>query len=768
MLSSTGRGRRGLAVLQDLNILAPIREKVEAGERLDFEDGLTLLETDDLLALGDLADVARRVRGGNDEVYFVQNLYLNQTNVCRVKCKFCAFAKTRKQEDAYTISADELVTDAVAQYEVAKFTEIHCVNGENPHVDLEFYADVLRKLKSALPDVHLKFYTASEIHHMSKLEGCSHEEVLRVLKDAGLDSMPGGGAEIFAARVRQLIAPGKEPAEDWFDVHDHAHRMGIPTHCTLLYGHVETYEERIDHMLRLRTQQDATGGFLAFIPLAFHPENTVFERRGFRHTTGADDLKMLAVARLMIDNIPNIKAYWIMMGMPMAQLALHFGANDVQGTVVREKIFQAAGATSAPSRRSPSSCASSRKPDGSRCSATRCTTSCADGDARDADARDADAGHRPRARVLHRRARLRRRGARGRVRPAPPRRGDRHALGRDRRVLARAHRLGAAGLLRRRVVHRRHGQLPAAGRGHRRAVRAVRRPRPPERPARRDRLGHARVRRARPRRQPDRLLGGERVKLGRISYVNMAPVFYRVDAEVEEVQGVPTELNRLLVAGELDTAPISSIEYARNADKLRLLPRLCVASEGAVDSIQLVTKKPLEQVRVVAVTPESATSVVLTKVLLPDAGQVPLAAYETGDADAKLLIGDAALKSAFEDPTPHYDLGRLWLERTGLPMVFAVWACPEPLAEGLAELEDALVASVRMARAEPERLAYEAAELYGYPPGFLARYFEKLRYRFGPRERAGLYTFLELARDAGLLETVPELRFVQTTGAAVA
>src|SRR4029079_6965063 len=316
----------------------------ESGERLDFEDGVALMESDDLLALGELADLARCRRGGNDEVYFVQNLYLNQTNVCRVKCKFCAFAKTGKQEDAYTISADELVADAVAQYEVARFTEIHCVNGENPHVDLEFYADVLRKLKAALPDVHLKFYTASEIHHMSKLEGCTHDEVLRVLKDAGLGSRPGACAEICAARVRQLIAPGKEPAEEWFHVHDTAHKMGIPTHCTLLYGHVETYEERIDHMLRLRDQQDATGGFLSFIPLAFHPENTVFERRGFRHTTGADDLKMLAVARLMIDNIPNIKAYWIMMGMPLAAVALHFGANDVQGTVVRETIFHAAGA----------------------------------------------------------------------------------------------------------------------------------------------------------------------------------------------------------------------------------------------------------------------------------------------------------------------------------------------------------------------------------------------------------------------------------------
>ena len=173
---------------------------------------------------------------------------------------------------------------------------------------------------------------------------------------------------------------------------------------------------------------------------------------------------------------------------------------------------------------------------------------------------------------------------------------------------------------------------------------------------------------------------------------------------------------------------------------------------------------PLEEIQSVGITPESATSVVLTKVLLPHAAHVPL----DEEADAKLLIGDAALRSAFEDPTPHHDLGKLWLERTGLPMVFAVWACPEPVADGLADLEDALVSSVRQARAEPELLAFEAAEQYGYPAGFLARYFEKLRYRFGPRERAGLYTFLELSRDAGLLETVPELRFVQTTGAAVA
>jgi chorismate dehydratase len=239
----------------------------------------------------------------------------------------------------------------------------------------------------------------------------------------------------------------------------------------------------------------------------------------------------------------------------------------------------------------------------------------------------------------------------------------------------------------------------------------------------------------------------------------MAPVFHRLNAEVEEIQGVPTELNRLLLDGQLDLAPISSIEYARHASALRILPRVCVSSEGAVDSIQLVSRTPFPQIRSIAVTPESATSVVLAKVLLPNARHVPLGE----EAEAKLLIGDAALRSAFEDPTPHYDLGRLWLERTGLPMVFAVWAAPEPVVDGVAELEHSIVASVRLARAEPDVLAHEASRRYGYPAGYLARYFEKLRYSFGPRERAGLHTFLEMARDVGELDEVPELRFVTRT-----
>jgi aminodeoxyfutalosine synthase len=333
-----------MAVLERTDTLAPIRDKVELGERLDFDDGVALLESDDLLGLGELADLARRLRGGGDEVYFVQNLYLNQTNVCRVKCKFCAFAVTQKQAGAYTHTAEDLVEDALRQREATGFTEIHMVGGESPHVDFDYYVEIVRLLHEALPDVHLKLFTASEIHHMATLSGLTHEQVLRELQAAGLGSLPGGGAEVFADRVRRLVAPGKEHPDIWFNVHRTAHALGIPTHCTILYGHVETYEERVDHLLRLRALQDETGGFLAFIPLAFHPENTVFERRGWKHTAASEDLKMIAVSRLLLDNVPNVKAYWIMMGLPLAQIALHFGANDVQGTVVREEIFHAAGA----------------------------------------------------------------------------------------------------------------------------------------------------------------------------------------------------------------------------------------------------------------------------------------------------------------------------------------------------------------------------------------------------------------------------------------
>jgi aminodeoxyfutalosine synthase len=332
------------ATLTEHRELAEIRDKVLAGERLSFDDGVALLECDDLLTVGQLADTARRVRGGGDEVYFVNNLYLNHTTICRVKCKFCAFARTSKQDGAILWDIDELVAHAVAVRETQDFTEIHMVGGENPHLDLDYYVDITRALRRALPDVHLKLFTASEIHHITKLSGLTHEEVLRELISAGLDTLPGGGAEVFSPRVRKIIAPGKEPATIWLDTHRTAHALGLRTHATILYNHVETYDERVEHLLALRDLQDDTNGFMAFIPLPFHPQNTVFERRGWTFTTGMDDLKMIAVSRLMLDNIPHVKAYWIMISTPLAQVALHFGANDIQGTVVEEMIAHAAGA----------------------------------------------------------------------------------------------------------------------------------------------------------------------------------------------------------------------------------------------------------------------------------------------------------------------------------------------------------------------------------------------------------------------------------------
>jgi aminodeoxyfutalosine synthase len=273
--------------------LQEIREKVVAGERLDLDDGITLLESHDILELGELADLARRNRGGTDEVFFVNNLYLNYTTICRVKCKFCAFARTSKQADAVMWDIPDLVAHAQRVREDQEFTEIHMVGGENPHLDFSYYTDITRAL---------------------------------------------------APRVRKIIAPGKEPGAQWLETHRIAHGLGLKTHCTMLYNHVETYEERIEHLLALRDLQDETGGFMAFIPLPFHPQNTVFERRGWKFSTGQDDLKMLAVSRLMLDNIEHVKAYWIMISTPLAQVGLSFGANDIQGTVVEEKIAHAAGA----------------------------------------------------------------------------------------------------------------------------------------------------------------------------------------------------------------------------------------------------------------------------------------------------------------------------------------------------------------------------------------------------------------------------------------
>lgn len=323
--------------------LAVIHEKVVADERLSFEDGLVLINHPNLFAVGQLANLARRLRVG-DRVYFNNNAHINYSNLCAIHCKFCAFGKTRKSPDGYTYSTDEIVEKAkkaVAQ----GATELHMVGGLHPDLPWEWYAQMLRAVKAACPEVHLKCFTAIEMLHFTKLSGLSLEQVMLTLKEAGLGSMPGGGAEIFSQRVRDIICKPKETAEEWLMVHETAHRLGLKSNATMMYGTVETPAERIDHMVRLREQQDKSGGFQAFIPLRFHPENTNLSH--LPGPNGFDDLRAIAVGRLMLDNFQHIKSYWISSSPAIAQTSLHFGANDIDGTVREEKIYHMAGAKTA-------------------------------------------------------------------------------------------------------------------------------------------------------------------------------------------------------------------------------------------------------------------------------------------------------------------------------------------------------------------------------------------------------------------------------------
>lgn len=320
--------------------LDAVEEKVSAGERLDTADGLLLLESDDLLRVGAMADLARERKVGNN-VYFVNNRHINHTNVCGNRCKFCAFSAVEGAEDAYTMTLDEVLDRARTSLENG-ITELHVVGGEHPSLPYEYYLEMIGSLHDLDPEVHIQAFTASEIAYFAKLSGQTVEEVLLELKQAGLGSMPGGGAEIFSERVRGMVCSRKISGGGWLDVMRTAHKVGIKSNATMLYGHVETDEERIDHLLRLRELQDETGGFGSFIPLSFHPANTELEK--LSPPTGYEDLKVLAVSRLMLDNFENIKAFWIMIGIKLAQISLHFGVNDIDGTVVEEKITHAAGA----------------------------------------------------------------------------------------------------------------------------------------------------------------------------------------------------------------------------------------------------------------------------------------------------------------------------------------------------------------------------------------------------------------------------------------
>jgi aminodeoxyfutalosine synthase len=324
--------------------LEGVREKVLAGRRLSFEDGVALYRSHDLLTLGALANHVREERHG-DVAYFVWNTHINHTNVCVATCDFCAFAAKKHEPRAYTMKVDEICSNVAALPKQVR--EVHIVGGLHPDLPFAYFTDMLKGIKAVRADIHVKAFTAVEVFFFHRLYRMSVEQVLRELKAAGLDSMPGGGAEIFAQPTRDRIIKGKADAAQWLDVMRQAHRLGIPTNCTMLYGHVESVEDRVDHLVRLRELQDETGGFVTYIPLAFQPWEAPAMK--LPETTGFEDLKAIAVGRLMLDNIPHIKSYWIMIGPRLAQVGLSFGADDIDGTVTEEKIAHDAGAPTAQS-----------------------------------------------------------------------------------------------------------------------------------------------------------------------------------------------------------------------------------------------------------------------------------------------------------------------------------------------------------------------------------------------------------------------------------
>lgn len=323
--------------------LSDLIEKVGNGERLDFEEGVRLMQSRDILALGYMANLVRERKNG-DTTYFLVNRHINHTNICVNLCKFCAYGVKKEDPEAFTLSLEEI--EAVTRKAAGgNISEIHIVGGLNPELPFGYYLEMLRRVKGILPEACLQAFTAVEIDYFAQITGLTVNEVLRELMQAGLDSLPGGGAEVFSPRVRAKICEKKISGERWLEIQEEAHKLGMRTNATMLYGHVENIEERIEHLLQLRALQDKTGGFLAFIPLPFYPKNTQLEgNMGVTSTTGFEDLKMLSVARILLDNFDHIKSFWIMLGPKLAQVSLNFGVDDLDGTVVEERIIHAAGA----------------------------------------------------------------------------------------------------------------------------------------------------------------------------------------------------------------------------------------------------------------------------------------------------------------------------------------------------------------------------------------------------------------------------------------
>jgi aminodeoxyfutalosine synthase len=323
--------------------LKPIAEKVLSGERLNFDDGIALYRTGDLLALGWLANRIREQRHG-DTCFFNVNRHINPTNVCVAHCRLCAFGRSPDAEGAYTFALEEIWQRAEQGMREGA-TEFHLVGGLHPDLPFDYFLDLMRGLKQRCPGVHLKAFTMVEVGYFARIAKLSIRDTLLALKESGVDSLPGGGAEIFHPRVRKVICDHKVSGQQWLNIARTAHQVGLRSNATMLYGHIETEEERVEHLLLLRELQDETHGFVAFIPLAFHPENTALAH--LPKPTAFADIKAIAVSRLLLDNFDHIKAYWIMMTPKVAQIALSFGADDLDGTVVEEKIYHDAGATTA-------------------------------------------------------------------------------------------------------------------------------------------------------------------------------------------------------------------------------------------------------------------------------------------------------------------------------------------------------------------------------------------------------------------------------------
>jgi aminodeoxyfutalosine synthase len=322
--------------------LGDIYGKVQSGRRLDMEDGLRLFACKDILAVGSLAHTVRTRLHGNT-AYYVMNQHINYSNLCVNKCRFCAFGKEQGDPLAFELLVPQIL-DKIKERGLDHTTEIHIVGGCHPDLPLSYYESLLREIKALRPSIVIKAFTAVEIDHFARKEGVSTGDVLQRLKAAGLDMLPGGGAEIFSPRVRTMLCPNKTPGEDWLKVSREAHRLGIKTNATMLYGHIETPEERLQHLAAIRELQDETGGFVCFIPLPFQTANSGLTE--IEPSTGVTDLQTMAISRLMLDNLPHLKAYWIMLTVKLAQVALYFGADDFDGTVIEEKIGHMAGAQS--------------------------------------------------------------------------------------------------------------------------------------------------------------------------------------------------------------------------------------------------------------------------------------------------------------------------------------------------------------------------------------------------------------------------------------